>query len=106
MKVGKIISIVVVSIAGLILLGAAVAMIAIFGPSRIRGQQNFAPSEGQQAVSPSGDIVLYSRTSGSSSFLYRQDLASGQRIRLTNAVRGIESEATFSHNGKFVVYAF
>ncbi len=43
---------------------------------------------------------------GNSSFLYRKDPATGTNVRLTTAVRGIESEASFSHNGKLVVYSF
>jgi hypothetical protein len=106
MKVGKILSIVIVSVASLIVIAAVVAAISIFGFSRVRNQQNIAPSEGPQAVSPSEGIVLLSKKSGNSSFLYRKDLASGKAERLTSAGHGIESEASFSHNGELVVYSF
>ena len=106
MKIGKILSIAVVSLASLIVLGAVAIAITSFGFSRNREQQNFAPSEGQHAVSPVGDVVLVSQTSGNSSFLYRKDPSSGRNVRLTTAVNGIESEASFSHNGKLVVYSF
>jgi len=105
-KVRKILSIVVVSLASLIVIAAVAIAITVFGFSRNREQQNYAPSQGQQAVSPVGDTVLFSQTSGASSFLYRKDPSSGKSVRLTNAANGIESEATFSHNGKLVVYSF
>jgi Tol biopolymer transport system component len=106
MKVVKILSIVVVSLASLIVIAAATIAVFIFAPSRSRAQQNFAPSEGQQAVSPVGNTVLFSKTSGSSSFLYRKDPSNGTSVRLTSALNGIESEAAFSHDGKLVVYSF
>ena len=106
MRVGKILSVAVVSLASLIVLGAVVIAIVFFANSRRGSPQNLAPSEGQQAVSPAGDTVLYSQTRGDSSFLYRKSLSSGKSERLTAAVSGIESEAAFSHNGKLVVYSF
>jgi hypothetical protein len=106
MKVGKIVSIVVVCGAGVIVLGAVAAVFVVFGFSKNAEQQNFAPPQGQQAVSPSGNILLFSQASGSSSFLFRQDGAGGAKVRLTHAMRGIESEASFSHDGKSVVYSF
>lgn len=106
MKVGKILSLVVVSLASLIVIAAVAIAITVFGFSRSRVQQNFAPSEGPHAVSPAGDIILFSQTSGNSSFLYRKDPSSGKSVRLTKAVNGIESEASFSHNGKLVAYSF
>jgi hypothetical protein len=106
MTVGKIFSIVVVSLASLIVIAAVAIAITVFGFSRSREQQNFAPSEGQQAVSPVGGIVLFSQTNGKSSFLYRKDPSSGKSVRLTTVLDGIESEASFSHNGKLVVYSF
>jgi len=106
MRTGKILSIVVVSLACIIVIAACVIAVIAFAPSRIGAQQNFAPAEGQQAVSPVGDAVLYSQTSGDSSFLYRKDSAKGTSVRLTSASGGIESEASFSHNGKFVVYSY
>jgi hypothetical protein len=106
MKIGKILSIAIVSVASLIVIAAVVAAISIFGFSRASNPQNIAPSEGPQAVSPAGGIVLLSKRNGNSSFLYRKDLASGKTERITSAGRGIESEASFSHNGELVVYSF
>src|SRR5215469_16517398 len=106
MRVGKIVAISVVSLASLIVIGAAAIAISIFAPSRTKSQQNFLPPEGQQAVSPVGDGALLSQSNGNSSFLYRTSPSSGTKKRLTAASSGIESEASFSHNGKFVVYSF
>jgi Tol biopolymer transport system component len=106
MKIGKILSIVLVSVAGIIVLGALAIAVTVFGFSRSEKEQNFSPPEGQQAVSPIGNIVLLSQSSGSSSFLYRRDSPSGKNVRLTSASAGIESEASFSHDGKLVVYSF
>lgn len=106
MRAGKIFSIVVVSLASLIVIAAAAIAITVFGFSRGGKQQNFAPPEEQQAISPVGGIVLLSQTSGSSSFLYRKNQSDGTSVRLTSASIGIESEASFSHNGKLVVYSF
>lgn len=107
MNVRKTLSIVVVSVASVIVIAAAVITITVFGFSRNgKEQQNFAPSEGQQAVSPVSNIVLRSQTNGNSSFLYRRDPTSGKNVRLTIAKGGIESEASFSHDGKLVVYSF
>lgn len=106
MRVGKILSIAVVSLASLIVIAAVIMAIAFFGFSRSGSQQNFAPSEGPQAISPIGDTILVSQTAGSSSFLYRKDPSSGKGVRLTTISDGIESEASFSHNGKLVVYSY
>jgi hypothetical protein len=106
MKVGKVVSIIVVSLASVIILGAAAAAFAVFGFKKNVEQQNLEPPGGQQAVSPSGNVLLFSQASGSSSFLFRQDGAGGTKVRLTHAMSGIESEASFSHDGKSVVYSF
>lgn len=106
MNVRKIFSIVIVSVASLIVLVAVGVGIAFFGFSRSDKQQNFAPSEGQQAVSPIGNTVLSSKNSGNASFLYRKDSPNGKSTRLTATSKGIESEASFSHDGKLVVYSF
>jgi hypothetical protein len=106
MRVAKICSIAVVSLAGLIVIGGAAIAVTFFATSRRGSQQNFAPPEGQQAVSPVGGTILFSQTRGDSSFLYRKDLSNGKTVRLTAAANGIESEATFSHNSKLVVYSF
>ena len=106
MRVTKVLSIIVVSIASLIVIVATAIGIRIFVPSRSDSQQNFPPTEGQRATSPAGNTVVFSRASGDSSFLYRRDSSSGKDVRLTSAQNGIESEASFSHNGKFVVYSF
>ncbi|MGA2205120.1 MAG: hypothetical protein ABSG10_00155 [Terracidiphilus sp.] len=106
MKAGKIITIVIASVASLIVLAAAVAAAGLFGLSKIGSQQNFPPPEGQQAVSQSGNLILFSEASGSSSFLYLQDSSGKKKTRLTGALKGIESEPSFSHDGKFVVYTF
>jgi hypothetical protein len=106
MKAGKIISIVVVSLATLVLVAAGAGLMVVFGLSKIGKQQNFAPPAGQQAVSPAGNIILYSQLNGSSSFLYRRDVSGGPKVRLTKAQTGIESEPSFSHDGKRVVYSF
>jgi Tol biopolymer transport system component len=106
MSTGKILSIVVVSLASLIVLAAFGVGIAVFGFSRIHGQGNSAPQDSQQSVSPTGNIVLVSKSSGPSSFLYRTDLSTATSIRLTKAESGIESEASFSHDGKLVVYSY
>lgn len=99
-------SIAVVSLASLIVIAAATIALIALGFSRRETQQNFAPPEGQQAVSPLSNIALFSKSSGSSSFLYRKDLTSGASVRLTTALSGIESEASFSHDGKLVAYSF
>jgi len=106
MKIGKVVSIVVVCVAGVMVLGAVVAVFAVSGFSKTTEQQNFAPPQGRQAVSPSGNVLLFSQASGSSSFLFRQDEAGGAKARLSHATSGIESEASFSHDGKSVVYSF
>jgi hypothetical protein len=106
MRVGKILSIAVVSLASLIVIAVAIIAVVIFASSRTGARQTFAPSEAMQAVSPVGNTVLFSQTSGSSSFLYRKDPSKGTSVRLTSALKGIESEATFSHDGKLVVYSF
>jgi hypothetical protein len=106
MRVGKILSIAVVSLATLIVIAAAALAITVLAPSRSKNQQNFAPSEGQQAHSPVGDTILLSQPSGNSSFLYRKNPSDGTTVRLTAALSGIESEASFSHSGKLVVYSF
>jgi hypothetical protein len=106
MRVGKVLSIVVVSVASVIVIATGVIAVISFASSRSGGQQNLAPPEGQQAISPVGDTVLVSQTSGSSSFLYRKGPSDGTSVRLTSASVGIESEANFSHNGKLVVYSF
>jgi hypothetical protein len=102
----KILSIVVVSLASLIVIAAIVIGVFVFGFSKIRAQQNFASPDGQQAVSPVGNIILVSKSSGQSSFLYRKEISTGASIRLTKVASGIESEASFSHDGKLVVYSF
>lgn len=106
MRVGKVLAISVVSIAGVIVLSAAVIAIRFLVPSRSDSQQNFAPHEGQQAVSPTAEVVLLSQASGSSSFFYLKASANGAKQRLSSASSGIESEASFSHDGKLVVYCF
>jgi hypothetical protein len=50
-------------------------------------------------------MALVSQASGSSSFLYRKSPSIRTNERLTAASSGIESEASFSHNGKLVVYS-
>ena len=106
MRVGKILSIAVVSLASLIVIAVAIIAVVIFASSRTGARQTFAPSETVQAASPVGNTVLFSQTSGGSSFLYRKDPSNGTIMRLTSATKGIESEATFSHDGKLVVYSF
>jgi hypothetical protein len=106
MQVRKIISIAVVSVASIIVIATTAVAIAFLASSRRSSQQNFAPSETQQAVSPVGDTVVFSQTSGGSSFLYRKNASDGTKVRLTAASDGIESEPSFSHNGKLVVYSF
>lgn len=51
-------------------------------------------------------MALVSQASGSSSFLYRKSPTTATNERLTSVSSGIESEASFSHNGKLVVYSF
>jgi Tol biopolymer transport system component len=92
-------------LASIIVLVTAVAAFTLFARSHSHNQQNFAPSSGQQAVSPVGDAVLFSEKSGNSSFLYRRE-SSGKKVRLTPAQSGVESEASFSHDGRLVVYSF
>jgi hypothetical protein len=106
MRVGKIFAISVVSVASLIVIVVAATAIAFFVSSRSRSVQNFLPPEGKQAVSPLGNMALFSRASGGSSFLYRKNPSTGTSVRLTAAMSGIESEASFSHDGKLVVYTF
>jgi hypothetical protein len=106
MRVGRILSIVVVSLASVIVIAAGAIAFTFFVQSCGAKQQNFAPPQGQQAISQVGDTVLLSQTSGNSSFLYRKNPSDGTSVRLTSASIGIESEASFSHNGKLVVYSF
>jgi hypothetical protein len=106
MRVGKILAFSVIGLASLIVIIVLATAVTFFAPSRSKSLQNVAPPEGQQAVSPVRNIALFSRTSGPSSFLYRKNLATGTSLRLTAAVNGIESEASFSHDGKLVVYTF
>ena len=106
MRVGKILVITVVSLASLIVIAVAAVAVTFFVSTRNGKQQNFAPPEGPQAVSPVGDMVLVSQASGISSFLYRKSPSLRTNERLTAASSGIESEASFSHNGKLVVYSF
>lgn len=106
MRVGRVFSIVVVSLAGVIVIAAGAIALIFFAPFRSAEHQNFAPPEAQQAISPVGDSVLFSQTSGNSSFLYRKNPSDGTSGRLTSTPNGIESEASFSHNGKLVVYSF
>jgi hypothetical protein len=106
MRVAKILSIAVVSVATVIVIATAVIAFSAFAPSRIKGQQNFAPTASQQAISPVGDAIIYSQPSGSSSFLHRKNPSSGTNVRLTSALSGIESEPSFSHDGKLIVYSF
>jgi hypothetical protein len=106
MRVGKILSIAVLSLASFIVIGGVAIALTFLATSRRGSQQNFPPSEGQQAVSPFGSTILLSQTRGESSFLYRRDLSNGRVVRLTAAVSGIESEATFSHDGKLIAYSF
>ena len=106
MRVGKILSIVVVSIASVIVITAGAIALVFFARSASAKQQNFSPPEGKQAISSVADTVLFAQTSGNSSFLYRKNPSDGSSVRLTSASIGIESEASFSHNGKFVVYSF
>ncbi|HEX4007477.1 MAG TPA: hypothetical protein VHX60_14975 [Acidobacteriaceae bacterium] len=106
MRVGRILSIVVVGLASAIVIVAGAIAIVFFARSGSAKQQNVAPPDGTQAISPVGNTVLLSRTHGNSSFLYRKDPSDGSNVRLTSASIGIESEASFSHNGKVVVYSF
>ncbi len=106
MRAGRLISIAVVSFASLIVLATTAIGIFLFGHSRETMQQNFAPPAGEAAVAPLRGGTLFSQASGSSSFLYRRDPSSGKDVRLTAAPKGIESEASFSHNGKLIVYSF
>ena len=106
MRVGKVLAFSVLGLASLIVIVVAATAVAFFVSSRSRSAQNFVPPEGQQAVSPVGNVALFSRASGASSFLYHKNVTSGTSVRLTAAVTGIESEASFSHDGKLVVYTF
>ena len=106
MRIGRIISIAAVSLAGLIVVAASAIAFFVFAPSRSGNQQNFAPSETQHIISHDGATVLVSKSSGDSSFLYRSDLATGKLVRLTAAADGIESEPSFSHDGKLVAYSY
>ena len=106
MRVGRVFATSVVGVASLIVISAAVIAAKLFIPSRNGAQQNVSPPAGQQAISPVGDMLLLSESSGNSSFLYRKTLSDGTKQRLSSARAGIESEASFSHDGKFVVYSF
>jgi Tol biopolymer transport system component len=98
-------SITVVSVASLIVLAAIVVFGIALGIRRTGAQQNFAPPANQPVTSASGRLVLSSQSSGSSSFLFVEDTVTGTSKRLTNASSGIESEASFSHDGKLVVFS-
>jgi hypothetical protein len=106
MRIGKILSGVIVSVATLIVIATAAIIFSFFLASHRRNVQNFRPSNGEQATSPISGAILSSKASGDSSFLYRIDASSGKSVRLTTAVNGIESEPSFSHNGKYIVYSF
>ena len=77
-----------------------------FLESRRPVPQNFAPTAGVQATSPNAAFVLVSEPHGDSSFLVRDAGPSRPRSRLTSVQNGIESEASFSHNGKLVTYSY
>ena len=68
--------------------------------------QNFAPAAGVQATSPNAAFVLVSEPHGESSFLVRDAGPGRPRSRLTSSQSGIESEASFSHDGKLVIYSY
>ena len=85
MRAGKILAISVVSLASLIVIAVAAVALTFFVSTRSGNQQNFAPPEGQQAVSPVGDMALVSQASGSSSFLYRKSPSTRTNERLTAA---------------------
>ncbi len=68
-------------------------------------QQNFAPAAGVQASSQNAGGLLVSEAHGDSSFLVRNASPGHPRVRLTSAQSGIESEASFSHDGKLVTYS-
>ena len=106
MQVRRVLSIAVVSVASVIVIVTGVFVLAVFAPSGHGKQQNFAPSEGRHTISPISDTVLLSKGSGSSSFLYRKRTSTGTTARLREAAAGIESEPSFSHNGKLVVYSY
>src|SRR5271170_6023522 len=100
MQARKLLFIGVGGLAGLVVITAFIVILASVGAFRgARGQNSVPPPEGQQAISPVGEMALYSQAQGDSSFLYRKDPATGANVRLTKASRGIESEAGFSHNG-------
>jgi hypothetical protein len=107
MQARKLFFIGVGSLVGLIVIAAFIIVVAFFGMFRGGRGQNFVrAARGQQTISPVGDIAVYSQVRGSSSYLYRKDPVTGTNERLTTASRGIESEASFSRDGKLVVYSF
>jgi hypothetical protein len=106
MRVGRILAISVVGLASIIVAAAAIVAINFFASSREASQQNFVPAGGQQSVSPVGDAALFSKPDGNSSFLYRRNGSNGANVRLTAVPHGIESEPSFSRDGKLVVYSF
>lgn len=106
MRIGKVVSVTVVSLASVIVIMAIVVGILFFASTRSNHQQNFAPHSVQQAKSPTGDTFIISQPDRDSSFLYRVESVTGRQVRLTPALAGIESEPSFSHDGKHVVYSY
>jgi hypothetical protein len=106
MRVGRILAISVVGLASIIVAAAAIIAINFFVSSRETSQQNFVPAGGRRAVSPVGDAALFSKPDGNSSFLFLKNGSNGANQRLTAVSHGIESEPSFSRNGKLVVYSF
>lgn len=106
MRIGKIAIVSVVTLASLIVIAAAILVTGLFVRSRASEQQDFPAADSQQAISPIAKIALISQASGASSFLYREDLSTGAKKRLTQAPSGIESEPSFSRDGRLVVYSF
>ncbi len=85
MRVGRILSIVVVSLASVIVIVAGAIAIVFFAHLLPRSNKISRLPTGNQAISSVGNTVLFSRTSGNSSSLYRKNPSDGSSVRLTSA---------------------
>jgi Tol biopolymer transport system component len=58
------------------------------------------------AVSPDGKLVVFAYEKGSTSFIYKVSVDTGNATRLTKAETGWESSPSFSSDGKRLVYSY
>ena len=107
MRVGRILAISVVGLASIIVLAAAIVTINFLVSSREAGanKTSFPPKANKPFLR--WEMWLCSRTrAGTHHSSYLKSPSNGANQRLTAASNGIESEPSFSHDGKLVVYSF